>query len=556
MKKTSSWRLENGARIGTLEQLIGSTSLGGTIASVFSLRLFNALAPTLLLIWALSPIGGQSSLHLVTAGTRHEFSTVNVTYFDTRSVSVFAQDDGIIDIYLPTINAIFQASMMEPLSATSSQRDLWGNVKIPLLSSIASPYALMSPNWTNIASGQNLSYSSLLGIPLSGTPRNGRTNMTVETSYFTLTQVEQPSNITNPDPDQLGYLGPDIDVNNGTWYWALPQQSFSGLFMALDGFNDANSSDNLGYDIYDEYSVPTEFVHQAARYLAVYSTNFNYKRFYMLSTTYIEAAVSCDGLPFVCQPTAIRASQQPHINSNLTNLAFSDTWMTFGIDMASTAAYTDSDFSDIPQITEAFMNDPSTAAEVAISLSDNLVFNLTATDQQLQTRAQQLINTYWQASVNPALVTVGLRDAPDAATNIQTRRVEATNDISIDIYTVNWAWWVAFMCATSIMFALACLALIVDCFLRGPEVLGYCTTFLRDSPFAINGRGVGSAMGASERTRRWKNVEIKLADVKAGEDVGYITVVEVDKAQERSQGSWAKAISSGRKLEKGGRLYA
>ena len=231
----------------------------------------------------------------------------------------------------------------------------------------------------------------------------------------------------------------------------------------------------------------------------------------------------------MCQPTAIRASQQPHINSNLTNLAFSDTWMTFGIDMASTAAYTNSDFSDIPQITEAFMNDPSTAAEVAISLSDNLVFNLTATDQQLQTRAQQLINTYWQASVNPALVTVGLRDAPDAATNIQTRRVEATNDISIDIYIVNWAWWVAFMCATSIMFALACLALIVDCFLRGPEVLGYCTTFLRDSPFAINGRVL---------------------------DVGYIAVVEVDKAQGRSHGSWGKAISSGRKLEKGGRLYA
>jgi hypothetical protein len=204
-------------------------------------------------------------------------------------------------------------------------------------------------------------------------------------------------------------------------------------------------------------------------------------------------------------------------------------------------------------ITEAFMNNPSTAAEGAI-FGSKVNQTLTATDRQLEIRAQQLINTYWQATVNPALATLGL-DAFNEVGNIQTRSVEAINEISIDIYRVNWAWWVAFLCSTSIMFGLACLTLMIDCFLQGPEVLGYCTTFLRDSPFAINGRLVGSAMGACERTRRWKNVEIKLTDVMAGEDVGYIAVVEVDKAQERRHGSWDKAISSGRKLEKGGRLY-
>jgi hypothetical protein len=488
MKKTSSWRLENGARIGTLEQLVGSTSLGGTIASVFSLRLYNALAPTLLLIWALSPIGGQSSLHLVTAGTRHEFSTVNVTYFDTRSESVFAQNDQSVIIYLQTTNAVFQTSMMEPLSATSSRRDLWGNVKIPVLSSIAPPNALMSSDWTNIAFGQNLSYSSLLGIPLSGLTRNGRTNMTLETSYLTLTQVEPPSNITNLNALRIDSEATSIDMNNGTWHWAAPEQSDEGgLLMAIDGFNAADGNYSLWYNIYDRYSVNTEFEHHAARYLVVYSNNFNYKRFYMLSTTYVEAAVSYDGLPSLCQPTAIRASQQPHINSNLTNLAYSDTWMVFCEGMMSAVLLMQ---SGIPTITEAFMNDPSTAAETAISFgtSDDLYSNLTATDHQLETRAQQLINTYWQASVNPALATVGLKVAniSNEINNTRTRSVEATNEISIDIYRVNWAWWVAFMCATSIMFALACLTLMIDCFLQGPEVLGYCTTFLRDSPFAIN----------------------------------------------------------------------
>jgi hypothetical protein len=300
------------------------------------LRLFNALAPALLLIWSLSPIGGQSSLHLVAAATRHEFSTVNVTYFDTRSESAFAHLDDYTINYYPISNTIFQTIMMEPLSATSSQRDLWGNVKIPALSSIASPYALKSPDWTNIAFGPDLSYSSLLGIPLSGLPLNGRTNMTLETSYLTLTQVEQPSNITNLDGSRLDNFTTSIDMNNGTWHWTVPMNTTrGGLIMAIDGFN---ADAGLPVDIYDEYSLDTEFVHHAARYVAVYSPTFDYTRFYMLSTTYIEAAVLCDGLPPLCQPTAIRASQQPHINSNLTNLAFVDTWFMFGTDMVAVAA--------------------------------------------------------------------------------------------------------------------------------------------------------------------------------------------------------------------------
>ena len=84
-----------------------------------------------------------------------------------------------------------------------------------------------------------------------------------------------------------------------------------------------------------------------------------------------------------------------------------------------------------------------------------------------------------------------------------------------------------------------------DYFLQGPEILGYCSALLRDSPFAGTERGVGSAMGSSERVGRWGNVEIKLVDVRAGEDVGYIAVAEVERAR-----AWST------RLLKGGRLYA
>ena len=201
------------------------------------------------------------------------------------------------------------------------------------------------------------------------------------------------------------------------------------------------------------------------------------------------------------------------------------------------------DQSGMPTIAETFMNNPPTVAAMSVS-SRALTYVLTATDAELQIRAQQLLNIYRQASVNPAVAIAGINEA-DKADNIHTRSVMGVHEITTDIYLVNWPWRVTFMYATSIMLALACLALMADYFLQSPEILGYCSALLRDSPFAETGRGVGSAMDSSERVGRWGDVEIKLVDVRAGEDVGYIVAEEVESAR-----AWST------RLLKGGRLYA
>jgi hypothetical protein len=519
---------------------MGSTSLGGTIASILSLRIYNFLTPTLLIVWALSPLGGQSSLHLMGAGTRQAFSNVNITYFDTRSESVFSQNGQAADVYLPTTNAIFQASLMEPPSAKSSRQDLWSNVKIPNLASLATTPTLNSPTWINFTAEQDLAYSSLLGIPISGLPLDGRTTLMLESSYFTLTQDNTIGNITNFAGNDFKNETQLNTVKNGTWHWANSEET-EGLAMAIDGYNIAEGDYSLWWNVYDKYSPNTEFSPEAARRIAIESDIFNYHRFYTLSTTYIETSILCSGLPVLCQPTAIRHSQQPHLNPNITNLAYMDTWSAFGSEMLVATAL---DQSGMPTITEAFMNNPATVAATSVSFGAS-TYVLTATDAELQIRAQQLLNTYWQASVNPAVTIAGLNKEADEMDNIRTRSAMGIHETSTNIYVVNWAWWVAFTSATSIMLALACLALMVDYFLRGPEILGHCLALLRDSPFAETGRGVGSAMGGSERVRRWGDVEVKLVDVRAGEDVGYIAVAEVERAR-----AWST------RLLKGGRLYA
>lgn len=66
------WRLEHGARVGTLDTLASSSSLTSAITSQVQLRIFSVLGTSLMLVWALPSVGGQASLRqiaLVNAST-------------------------------------------------------------------------------------------------------------------------------------------------------------------------------------------------------------------------------------------------------------------------------------------------------------------------------------------------------------------------------------------------------------------------------------------------------------------------------------------------------
>ncbi|KAF2658976.1 hypothetical protein K491DRAFT_689580 [Lophiostoma macrostomum CBS 122681] len=77
-------KAEIGTTIEVLEKLVGSQSLVSTVSSAFALRSFNALSIYLLLLWSLSPLGGQSSLRLL--------SETNTAIFD-NSVAYCASPD-------------------------------------------------------------------------------------------------------------------------------------------------------------------------------------------------------------------------------------------------------------------------------------------------------------------------------------------------------------------------------------------------------------------------------------------------------------------------------
>jgi hypothetical protein len=62
--KIATYHLERGVALGNLDQLVGSRTLGSTITTHYQLKSYNTLGLGLLILWSISPVGGQAVLRV------------------------------------------------------------------------------------------------------------------------------------------------------------------------------------------------------------------------------------------------------------------------------------------------------------------------------------------------------------------------------------------------------------------------------------------------------------------------------------------------------------
>jgi hypothetical protein len=134
----AQWRLQRGTTLGSVEQLLGSRSLFGTLQVLWSLRVLNLLGLALILLAAISPLSGQSSLQMLKLEVKTAVSPYPVAYLSTQagSYSEFARNgwEPARSPSLDLINSMYVSSIGAPDSVKSSTTDLGRNVKIPTLS--------------------------------------------------------------------------------------------------------------------------------------------------------------------------------------------------------------------------------------------------------------------------------------------------------------------------------------------------------------------------------------------------------------------------------------
>ncbi|KAL2070798.1 hypothetical protein VTL71DRAFT_13824 [Oculimacula yallundae] len=546
LKQLASWRLERGTSVGFLEQMTGSLSVGGTIATQLLLRPINILAAVLILLWSLSPLGSQSCLQifsirrvLVDTG-----SNLSVAYFNTNLKPSFPLRYDISSV----VNPVLAASLFVPATIRNANVDLWGNVKIPDLSRVRN--SPKNPDgWFDIAT-DGVIFSSLIGIPLSGIPKEGNLTFYMDTSYNSVScypNISFPGTSADPNRFQNTTQFPEEDdppevlEANGIFYDAFYRRD-EYTREATNPFDSSYIETTFTFEIainqfYTDYlgRPLAEFQGDMHTYhpatLLFQSRAGGLVAYCPITTEYINSKVYC--VSGSCSVIAIRDSLLPHPDSALTYLGFQSIF----VNMTSALCYSQVNLAQYDKLEldikltplEAFIADP----DLNYIGQGNLVDMKGLTVDDVSIRLQQVLNTYMHGSIyTPALTgNTDLRKSDDSSEDVpkDIGIITTASGTSLQtLYTIDIPWICILFAATSIMALSALAGIWFSLNTRGPDLLGYFSTCLRDSPYVEPCSGSGTTLDGRERAKKFGKRRVRLVDVAGHKEEGYIAIAGDD----------------------------
>lgn len=208
-------------------------------------------------------------------------------YFDTNqtSTSIFAR---LITDYAWTVmrlTSIYQASLLAPEYFDASS-DPWGNVKIPMMESLPG-FDNADGSWISARGLQNITYSSLSGLMVTGLSRGRQTEFFVDSSYLKVSCgtsrlfEENESSATPEFFDLIEWLG------NSTWSGGDDSSFFRRSSPVGDGWNSFFIDTNWNGD---QGQIGANLI-----YVSTFSKSGTIIGFKCsVSTTRVESAIFCD----------------------------------------------------------------------------------------------------------------------------------------------------------------------------------------------------------------------------------------------------------------------
>ncbi|KAH6677226.1 hypothetical protein B0J14DRAFT_560018 [Halenospora varia] len=480
MKQLAIMRLERGTTLGALEQLIGSRSLGSTFITQILVRRWNLAALVLFIIWAFSPLGSQSSLQILNITNVPIVTYPDVQYFYTESSPGFSSGD-VWNI--PALNALFSSILMAPAAIRDASMDLWGNVKVPDISRVQENIDFKKHGgWIDLDPAglvNGFQYSSILGIPLGNIRPWGLTNFQMETSYLELHCYD---NMTRTAEGEL-----DFFKNNSTT--RARNGTFGGPLTPTPGFFTFTINGAYNYGPFNDISIFLNWTEKVDALTLRFQSLHGITVWCPITTTYVESNVTCQSQD--CAVTSVRPSTRPHPHKNFTNLGFEGAFSGFttNLELVSAAKVHASTSTAV----ELFLADPNSATRAGFGVAD--FSNITAEDISL--RLQEIINAYWYGSYSPYAMMGNLipKDTSNSANPTMPENntpfitdltksyitTNSTHTFLQEIYTVNFEWLSVLFAASTICLGAAVLGALCNFGIKGPDILGYSSSLLRDN---------------------------------------------------------------------------
>lgn len=489
-KHIGLYRAERGITLGRLEQLVGCQSLFSALERQASLRSWSILGLVLTFIWFLSPLGGQSALRLLDARDRVVHSNGTYQYLNPLATSnsfligSSATNSGKIT-YIP----LFLTALLSSSQYQATPMDLWGNVKIPAWRPIANGGG---NEWRSIDHSKNVSYASLIGIPVAGIRRAGSSSFSLKTRQWDVTCDK----ITIM-PEKEAAFG------NRSSTWKMEQ--------AWDSSGLATTPCKM---------YPCAFLLKSRNRLKNY-TVANCEATY----EYFEAEIGCQRSS--CQANAIRKldlvgdGYSPGLdNFTRTNL------LNFLISILPNAdqfAIVDAG-SRLSSNAEKWMANPWKFIDATPGNVD--LQNVTL--PVLSERLSIIWNTFWQSTYATNALAGNLpENLTELSTTDPTMIFNATQ-VAIKsepfaTYKTNWIWFSALLVCSIMLQIAAYVGLVLKYLTLAPDIIGYASSLTLMNPYVPTPTG-GTTLHGLERASILHDLRIKIGDVCPNEPVGAIAV--------------------------------
>ena len=459
----------------------------------------------LLLIWALSPLGGQGSLRLMYRANSTAVDTQGLRYLDSGPGGnffayswVWVSNDGG---YPLSMRDIYMTALMQNTHTRTGPLDQWGNVKIPRLPDTNTSNA--DPDgWYSIQNDTAApeDYTSLIGVPIIGLSdiHAAKINFTVETTYVELSCPDlQFTETVSPPMFNVTCLGCE---DNADTTQTLRANNLLG--PPLPGLTAAQQTN-------EAYTEPQKIKFISTSVVGTSSVVCP------VTQRHVEAFIECtDGN---CATTKIRPSRTDHRKPNYTSF---DYWATVVLDMITEASVrhgnSPQDVTVGVSTSELFLNSSNTlplATPQILSQAGNgneINLNLSTVDpKSFSKRASTLLNTGLQVFMcptgfagdflsnltlyGPDHIPAGGLTALSGSKNLSGSSPYAANAFSLDIpldphtpfvaastnatvtrhtevYRPNYVWVVFLFISAALLFGLAIFGICLRCATVAPNV--------------------------------------------------------------------------------------
>jgi hypothetical protein len=533
MRTYALWRAERGASLGILEQLNGSQNVLAALERAILLPGLGFLSIVIVLLWALSPLGGQSALRVLDRKSLTSSSAITLYYFNTTGSETAISGDfssaSSGSFTRSTLNAIFQASLVSINRVRDS--DLWGNIKIPVLQYVPSYVAGQSKDgWYDFDENVYESpYSALTGLVVSGLKIDVETTFTMESSYFNLTCMEPVFfNVT-------GRLTTGKDDWGGfdKWVGALSLRGTNSSKL-FNGFPEARFFTGS----FDSYMIDSNYLYTPTddpkpRYNLIYASQG-------AQMTPEIAAYNCTVGVFHVE-TEVVCGRECHVKRQRPSQRA--IWSPSGWPWASR--------SRVPETNLLHWLSTATAGRSAVV--SPIDFYVNGYDQPfvseildityrnvsglaLAKRLQSLLNTGWQigyqssaiarqpsSNITALAISTNFSKSDTEAGGIgyPTSATNATMVKRADVFVTNMIWVSVTISLSLILLLCAFVSMVFKYGTNAPDILGYVSSMTRDNP---NFEQVpeGDRMDGLQRARALRHLRVQIVDVRPWDEDGHV----------------------------------